>query len=159
MRAAALLCPALAAACRPPDPPAPPPSGADPAADAVETCEVQLDDDFITVRLHIPPTAEPRKPSVILTSGNRAALLCQGFLAVTYRINWDVHKLPAPPPPSEHSVGKWMPDESVKIHEDRRTGPVRSATDDVRTTVTAARYLATFSAPCVRQTQNVAEPK
>jgi dienelactone hydrolase len=76
---------------------------------AVETREIQLHDDLVTVRLHIPPTAEPRKATVISTLGDRASLLRHGFLVVTYRINWEVLKRPeAPPPPLENAAGKWV---------------------------------------------------
>ena len=66
---------------------------------AIETREIQLHDDLITVRLHIPPTPERRKATVISTLGDRASLLTQGFLVVTYRINWEVLKGSAPPQP------------------------------------------------------------
>lgn len=84
-----------------------------PAADSqTETREVQLDDDLITVRLHIPRTSEPRKPTVISMLGDRASLLRHGLLVVTYRINWESHKPPVPPappaPPPENTVGKWI---------------------------------------------------
>jgi dienelactone hydrolase len=76
--------------------------------ETAETREVQLDDDFITVRLHIPPTAEPRKPTVI-TMGERARPIKEGFVAVTYRINWELlNPPPPPPPPADKAVGKWV---------------------------------------------------
>jgi dienelactone hydrolase len=94
------------AACRVPDAPAPLAPAVDAFTDQVETREVQLDDDFVTLRLHIPPTPEARKPVVIVTIGDRARLLRQGFVVATYRINWELHNPPAPPP--EHAVGKWV---------------------------------------------------
>ncbi len=101
----------LAAACGPrrDPPPAPPVSSRDAELERIETRETQLDDDFVTVRLHIPPTPEPRKPTVI-AMGDRSALLGRGFLVVTYRINWDVHNQspPAAPPPAEAPVGEWV---------------------------------------------------
>lgn len=97
------------AACRVRDPapaPTPPP---DPFTEQVETREVQLDDDFVTLRLHVPPTAAPRKPVVIVTTGDRTRLLRQGFLVATYRINWELRNpQPPPPPPAEQAVGKWV---------------------------------------------------
>jgi dienelactone hydrolase len=96
----------LGGACRRSTPP-PPLVLDDPSAPEIETREVQLDDDFITARLHIPPTDEPRKPTVISMLGERQSLLAAGFLVVTYRVNWEVRNAPAPPPtPSEHTVGK-----------------------------------------------------
>jgi len=78
----------------------------------VETREVQLDHDFITVRLHIPPTVEARKPAVIFMLGDRSPLLRQGFLVVTYRVNWDLRpgaaETAAAPPPDEKTVGEWI---------------------------------------------------
>ena len=96
------------AACDPPKRPAPalflPVSST-----AVETRETQLHGDLITVRLHIPPTPERRKATVISTLGDRASLLKQGFLVATYRINWEVLKGSEPPQPrAETTVGKWV---------------------------------------------------
>src|SRR5207244_9750431 len=51
--AAATLALSVAVACRTPEP-SDPTAPAPAASAAVETREVQLDDDFITVRLHIP---------------------------------------------------------------------------------------------------------
>src|SRR5262249_27340652 len=73
-------------ACPSPRPPAPAAFIAV-ASTTVETREVQLDRDLITVRLHIPPVSGSRLPTVISTLGDRATLLRQGFLVVTYRIN------------------------------------------------------------------------
>src|SRR5215475_2577794 len=72
---------ALAVACARPRLPAPPPLIAL-STTTVETREVQLDNDLITVRLHIPPTAERRKPTVISMLGDRTPLLRQGLLVV-----------------------------------------------------------------------------
>ena len=98
----------ILAACRPARPPAPAAFIAL-ASTTVETREVQLDGDLITVRLHIPPAAESRRPTVIFTLGDRSTLLRQGFVVVTYRINRDVLK-PEPPPhaPAETAAGKWV---------------------------------------------------
>jgi dienelactone hydrolase len=98
---------AVVFACRPPDPPVPPTSAL--LAPEVETREVQLDDDFVTVRLHIPPTPEPRKPTVVSMLGDRASFLRQGVLVATYRINWELRKPASPPaPPPENTIGKWV---------------------------------------------------
>jgi dienelactone hydrolase len=80
------------------------------ATTAVETREVQLHDDLITIRLHLPPTLEPRKATVISSLGDRETLLREGFLVVTYRINWEMLKPPPEPSPRprENSVGKWV---------------------------------------------------
>jgi dienelactone hydrolase len=98
----------MLAACRPARPPAPAAFIAL-ASTTIETRETQLDGDLITVRLHIPPTPESRRPTVISTLGDRATLLKQGFLVVTYRINRDVLK-PEPPPlaPAESAAGRWV---------------------------------------------------
>ena len=94
-RRAGLLLLGLVAACRAPRYPAPAPFIALSTTE-VETREVQLDGELITVRLHIPPTPEVRKPTVISTFGDRGLLLRQGFLVVTYRINRELLKPSAP---------------------------------------------------------------
>src|SRR5262245_60550047 len=95
---------AFAAACRRVTPPAADTTDQPPE---VETREVQLDDDFITVRLHIPPTPEARKPTVIWMLGDRTAPLAQGLLVVTYRLNWELVRPPAPAP-TVNTVGKFV---------------------------------------------------
>ncbi len=99
-----------AVACRAPGLPDPMPFVAATPAPAVETREVQLDDDFITVRLHIPSTDEPRKAAVISTLGDHGELLREGLLVVTYRVNWELRNPtpPPPPPPDANTVGKWI---------------------------------------------------
>jgi len=104
--AVVLLAVAIASACGTPRHPAIAPLIALSAV-AVETREVQLEDDLVTVRLHIPPASSPRRPTVISTAGDRAPLLRQGFLVVTYRINRDVLKPLAPVAPGQ-GVGKWV---------------------------------------------------
>lgn len=99
---------AVTAGCRAARLPAPGPFIAV-ATTAVETREVQLADDFVTVRLHIPPTPEPRKPTVISTLGDRSMLLRQGFVIATYRINWHVRTPPETRAEAgEAGVGKWV---------------------------------------------------
>src|SRR5690349_7743484 len=108
-RRIALVLPLLVAACRsgPPTPPPPEPSSS--RDRTIETREVQLDDDFITVRLHVPPTPEPRKPTVISLLGEHASLVARGYLVATYRINWELRNAAAPAAPSEeNTVGKWV---------------------------------------------------
>jgi dienelactone hydrolase len=109
-RAGLALVAALAAACRSPAPDVPAVEAPAPSGPKIETRETQLDGDFITVRLHIPPTPEPRKPAVISFLGEHASLLARGYLVATYRINWDVRNPPsaAPPAPEENPVGKWI---------------------------------------------------
>jgi hypothetical protein len=102
-----LLAVGLLAGCRPTPLPAPGPFIAL-STTAVETREVQLADDFLTVRLHVPPTPERRKPAVISTLGDRSMLLRLGFLVVTYRINTPPQAPPEPPgAPARAGVGKW----------------------------------------------------
>lgn len=70
---------------------------------------MQLDGDFITVRLHIPPTAAAPTPAVVSLAGEHASLLAQGYLVATYRINWEFRSPPpASAPPEENTVGKWI---------------------------------------------------
>jgi dienelactone hydrolase len=100
----------LLLACRPAAPPVPLPTPHAASDPEVETREAQVDGDFITVRLHIPPTPEHRKPTVISLMGERRSLLRQGYLVVTYRINWEYGKRPLSELPSqqENTVGKWV---------------------------------------------------
>lgn len=100
-----LLAVSLATACRL-GRPTPPTSVATDPPPLAETREVQLDDDFITVRLHIPPTPEARKPTVIWMLGDRSALLGQGMLVVTYRLNWELR--PVAPASAPSTVGKFV---------------------------------------------------
>jgi hypothetical protein len=98
----------LAVGCAPPKLPAPA-MFIPLATAAVETRETQLYDDLITVRLHIPPTPEPRKATVISALGDRSVFLGEGFLVVTYRINWELLKQSETPrAPAENAVGKWV---------------------------------------------------
>jgi hypothetical protein len=101
-----LLAVGIGCACRAPRSPAIAPLIALSTA-AIETREVQLEDDLVTVRLHIPPGTAPRRPTVIWTLGDRAPLLRQGYLAVTYRMNRAVLK-PSPPVPPGEGAGKWV---------------------------------------------------
>lgn len=102
---------ALVACHAPLAPPVDPPP-VDPlstSAPRVETREVQLADGLITVRLHIPQTSESKKPTVIVMEGH-TAFLERGWLAATYRINWEFLKPPLPPlpDPGATGAGKWV---------------------------------------------------
>ena len=111
MAGLALAAIVAAVACDPPSPPQPAtlPSVAAPSSD-VETREVQLANDLVTVRLHIPPGGDPKKPTIISTMGDHAAFLARGWLAATYRINWEYLNPPLPPEAQagEATVGKWV---------------------------------------------------
>jgi pimeloyl-ACP methyl ester carboxylesterase len=98
-------------ACAPRRAPDPAPLLPMPAASAnVETREVQLAGDLITVRLHIPPGGDPKKATVISTMTGHAAFLARGWLVATFRVNWEYLDPPLPPEAQagEATVGKWV---------------------------------------------------
>jgi dienelactone hydrolase len=80
------------------------------AATEVETREVQLADDLITVRLHIPPGGREKKPAIISMMTDHKAFLKRDILVATYRVNWEFLKPPLPPPvdAADAVVGKWV---------------------------------------------------
>src|SRR5689334_16868082 len=119
----------IASGCRSPRYPAPGPF-IPLSTVTVETREVQLEHDLITVRLHIPPGSQSRRPAVIVTFGDRSLLLRQGFLVVTYRMNWDVlNPTPPSPVPPGTGVGKWVlaSPSAATLGRDYLRGVVRTA--------------------------------
>src|SRR5262249_56378393 len=71
--------------------------------------EAQLENGAIVVHVEIPPGPPGRKPAVLVNLNESSALLAEGIVAVTYRVDWT--RLPgAPPPPTpaaENTAGKW----------------------------------------------------
>ena len=80
------------------------------AASEVETREVQLADDLITVRLHIPPGGREKRPAIISMLSDHKVFLERGIVVATYRVNWEFLKPPLPPPvnAADAVVGKWV---------------------------------------------------
>jgi hypothetical protein len=101
----------LLAACgaRAPAPqPAAPPRPA-PAERRFQVREAQIENGAIVVHVEIPPEPAGRKPAVLVNLNESSALLDEGVVAVTYRIDWN--RLPgAPPMPAPgagKTAGKW----------------------------------------------------
>ena len=69
-----------------------------------------LENGAIVVHVEIPPKPSGRKPAVLANLNESNALLDEGVIAVTYKIDWT--KLPgAPPPPTpadQAGGGKWV---------------------------------------------------
>src|SRR5262249_56114057 len=91
-----------------PRPAAPP---AQPAAERrYSVSEAMLENGAIVVHAEIPPKPSGRKPAVLVNLNESNALLDEGVIAVTYKIDWT--RLPgAPPPPTpadKASGGKWV---------------------------------------------------
>ena len=71
--------------------------------------EAQIENGAIVVHVEIPLDPPGRKPTVLVNLNESSALLGEGAVAVTYRVDWS--RLPgAPPPPApgvENAAGKW----------------------------------------------------
>src|SRR5262249_39908264 len=78
--------------------PAPPPAQP-PAGRRSSVSEAMLDNGATVARVEIPPSPSGRKPAVLVNLNESNALLDEGVIAVTYKIDWT--RLPgAPPPPT-----------------------------------------------------------
>src|SRR5215468_9986122 len=93
---------------------APAPRPATPARPAAaerqfQVREAQIENGAIVVHVEIPPDPPGRKPAVLANLNESSALLDEGVVAVTYRIDWN--RLPGappkPPPAAGKAAGKW----------------------------------------------------
>ncbi len=72
--------------------------------------EVEIENGAITVRLEIPPEPPGPKPALLGHLNESPAMLWEGAVMVTYRIDWARLKggPSAPPPDAKNPVGKWV---------------------------------------------------
>jgi hypothetical protein len=62
----------------------------------------------VAVSVHIPLSPAGPKPTVIALAGGTRQLMGAGFVAVTYKINWELVRGPVPTPPPRQAVGMWV---------------------------------------------------
>ena len=88
--------------------PAAPPAGA-PTELQFQVREAQIENGAIVVHVEIPPGPPGRKPAVLVNLNESSALLAEGIVAVTYRVDWTrlPGAPPAPTPAAENTAGKW----------------------------------------------------
>lgn len=70
--------------------------------------ETFLENFAVGVSVHIPLSPAGPKPTVITLAGNTRQLVGAGFVAVTYTVNWELARGPAPTPPPGQAVGLWV---------------------------------------------------